>query len=408
MHAKLAAGLLVILLASNPLAAQGDPPSQQPSTAENPAGGGQPPTPPPGPSIKSVTPYRGNKPAATARLRQNVSVVVNNYPELEKTASPTTPVTLWINGRDAKLIPEEVVPSGTAATLNFQLERTADNQDLWKTLLEDPFDPDVRPVTMSVGITGTKPIAGQKPVNLLKTDRRRARLWFFALAVLVVAFCVLSWKTDIVRNGPRVLVGNARKQQAYSLGRCQMAWWFFLILVGYVAIWQICGDQDTITTSLLALMGISAGTALGSVAIDSSSHASTRQKLLDEQTALQKQLADTQAQIAAAGGATASAAAALVATEKSLADRLAAIPAELAALDLPPLSEFWLLDLLRDDDGNIALHRFQIVVWTIVLGIMFLASVFTTLTMPQFSATLLGLMGISSGTYLGFKMPGAS
>ena len=26
-------------------------------------------------------------------------------------------------------------------------------------------------------------------------------------------------------------------------------------------------------------------------------------------------------------------------------------------------------------------------------------------TMPDFSATLLGLMGLSSGTYVGFKMP---
>ena len=44
-------------------------------------------------------------------------------------------------------------------------------------------------------------------------------------------------------------------------------------------------------------------------------------------------------------------------------------------------------------------------VWTLVLGIIFIASVYNNLSMPEFSSTLLGLMGISSGTYLGFKVP---
>lgn len=33
------------------------------------------------------------------------------------------------------------------------------------------------------------------------------------------------------------------------------------------------------------------------------------------------------------------------------------------------------------------------------------SSVPNNLTMPEFSATLLGLMGISSGTYIGFSFP---
>ena len=45
----------------------------------------------------------------------------------------------------------------------------------------------------------------------------------------------------------------------------------------------------------------------------------------------------------------------------------------------------------------------QIAVGTVVLGIIFACSVYQDLTMPQFDATLLGLMGISNGTYIGFK-----
>ena len=41
--------------------------------------------------------------------------------------------------------------------------------------------------------------------------------------------------------------------------------------------------------------------------------------------------------------------------------------------------------------------------WTAILGLVFVYSVWERLAMPEFSATLLSLMGISAGTYLGFK-----
>ena len=39
------------------------------------------------------------------------------------------------------------------------------------------------------------------------------------------------------------------------------------------------------------------------------------------------------------------------------------------------------------------------------IGQDFIGRVIDTLTMPTFDATLLALMGISSGTYIGFKLP---
>ena len=64
-------------------------------------------------------------------------------------------------------------------------------------------------------------------------------------------------------------------------------------------------------------------------------------------------------------------------------------------------SEGILKDILTDVNG-ITLHRFQMFVWTIVLGIIFINKVYTNLEMPDFQ-TMLGLMGISGGTYIGFK-----
>ena len=63
-----------------------------------------------------------------------------------------------------------------------------------------------------------------------------------------------------------------------------------------------------------------------------------------------------------------------------------------------------LYDLLAENN-QVSFYRFQIFVWTLILGIMFVLSVYNELAMPEFSATLLGLLGISAGTYVGFKLP---
>jgi hypothetical protein len=65
---------------------------------------------------------------------------------------------------------------------------------------------------------------------------------------------------------------------------------------------------------------------------------------------------------------------------------------------------FW-KDLVSDKSGRVAFDRLQMVVWSVLLGGLYLHSVLVYVTMPDFSATLLGLMGLSSGTYVGFKMP---
>jgi hypothetical protein len=60
------------------------------------------------------------------------------------------------------------------------------------------------------------------------------------------------------------------------------------------------------------------------------------------------------------------------------------------------------MDILSDDHG-VNFHRFQMAAWTFVLGIIFIQQVYKGLAMPDFDVTLLGLMGISAGTYLGLK-----
>jgi hypothetical protein len=87
--------------------------------------------------------------------------------------------------------------------------------------------------------------------------------------------------------------------------------------------------------------------------------------------------------------------------------RVNAINIRIAEIDrqtATPLHISLVSDLLTDGNGW-SFHRFQIVIWTIILGVIFGISTYNDLLMPDFSATLLGLMGISSGTYIGFKFP---
>jgi hypothetical protein len=238
-----------------------------------------------------------------------------------------------------------------------------------------------------------------------------------ALLVIVVTLILLLWlcrTTNIIREpGPPPAPG---KRRPYNLGRAQMAFWFFLIYASYMTIWLITSALDTITASLLALMGISAGTALGEAIIDNgkdTTKANQKQDLTAQKEALQQTLTEVQPQVEAANSGTA----ATVIDQANRDDlnrqlvqartRLSQIDQQLRTLNAataPHVSQGFLRDILSDGSGY-SFHRFQIFAWTIVLGIIFVSSVYNDLTMPEFSPTLLGLMGLSAGTYIGFKFP---
>ena len=56
--------------------------------------------------------------------------------------------------------------------------------------------------------------------------------------------------------------------------------------------------------------------------------------------------------------------------------------------------------------GNaVSLHRVQMMAWNAVLIFVFVVQVVTKMTIPDFNTTLLGLLGLSAGTYVGFKFP---
>jgi hypothetical protein len=173
------------------------------------------------------------------------------------------------------------------------------------------------------------------------------RHWFwgclgFSLLLMFGVF-ELATKTNALRDdGPAPAGGGLR---TYSLARCQMAFWFVLALPTFVYLWLLTGALDTLTSSILVLMGVSAGTAV-------------------------------------------------------FAHAQATPPAT------SPSSAGFIKDALQDDAGSVSFHHFQMFVWTLVLGIIFIMEVWRKLAMPEFNDTLLGMMGISSGTYIGFMLMG--
>ena len=176
--------------------------------------------------------------------------------------------------------------------------------------------------------------------------------------ILLVGLVAWLWKvgpaTGMLRDPPTPETSSIQ-QRPYSLARCQMAFWLVVITMSFIAIVGITGDYNGIvTTQSLTLLGISSLTAFGAEAMDS---ARPKPQIVAGQAAVE-----------------------------------------------PPRHNTFLRDLLTDDSG-FALHRVQILVWTLILGVVSLWSTYRSLTLPNFDPQLLIMMGITSGLYLGFKWP---
>jgi hypothetical protein len=161
----------------------------------------------------------------------------------------------------------------------------------------------------------------------------------------------------------------------------------------------------------LALIGISGATGLVAVTMDSSKRTdavAARANLEAERDALNDTLNDpttglqTQLRATAAGSPHAAELTAAITPKLARFNELTTILSK--PVPGPQGSDGFIKDLVSDDKG-VSFHRMQMVVWTVVLVMVFIYAVYDNVLMPVFDPTLLGLMGISSGTYLGFKFP---
>jgi hypothetical protein len=233
-------------------------------------------------------------------------------------------------------------------------------------------------------------------------------IWFIA-GVLLLALAIGFFILLVIRGGlirETALPIRDDGLPPVSLGRCQMAFWFFLVITAFFFLWLVTGrgDLDTINPTVLTLTGISAATALGAAFITSNTANPAAAANPSSKNLLGKirEMKEKERAAKASGDQQA---------ERDAREKLGTFKKELK--DWRKIhSNQWILDLLSEENDMskpqiMSFHRFQIIVWTLVLGIVFCSEVLTKLAMPTFDATLLVLMGISSGTYLGFKFPAA-
>jgi len=232
----------------------------------------------------------------------------------------------------------------------FDVVRSADDAAVWSKLIGQlswgTWGARV-PVHIGAGTNaGDFANATQTPVQLTMVDP-----WAFILGVgsLLAAVAALYFAAQI-----SAILRDGDATTTYSLARVQMAFWLYLITAAFVFIWLVTGDYNgVLTPQSLTLLGISGTTALMAISVDARAGGA-----------------------AGAGGGAGGAATAA--------------------------SQGFLNDILNEN-GGVALHRLQIAVWTLILGVVFLFEIYRSFRLPTFDSNLLILMGISGVTYVGFK-----
>lgn len=228
--------------------------------------------------------------------------------------------------------------------LSPQLAAKADpKDDSWRQLLARPWDSG--PVAVSIG-----PASAPWPSDVTIPFERINSWWLAGWAVLfvfsIVLFVRYARSSDIIRDTGTLPPGanGVTPRKAFSLARTQMAVWTFLVAGALAFIFLITWNENTITSGVLILIGISSGTTLLAATADGTNPS-------------------------------------------------------------PQPTQGLMTDLLTDGTGP-SFQRYQMVLFTVILAVIFVFEVARNLGMPEFDITLLGLMGISNGTYLGFKLQG--
>lgn len=186
-------------------------------------------------------------------------------------------------------------------------------------------------------------IVGQKPINT-KVTQFYLLLTSRQIVVFVIAFIIFIIVSLVYLVKKTNIIRVGADGSPFSLSQSQLAFWTLLVSFSIIYVWSVTEELPRITFSTLALLGISVGTTAGAKMVTYS-----------------KKLPVTYKQ-----------------------------------------SCGFFIDILSDDT-SLNIHRFQLMIWTLIMGVIFIFRVIDQLTIPEFSEDLLILMGISSGTYVLLK-----
>jgi hypothetical protein len=211
---------------------------------------------------------------------------------------------------------------------------------------------------------------------------------------LMALFISVAFRTDILRDPTRKL--RADLNFPFSLSRLQMAFWLFVVVSSFLFLFVATQKVTVLNSTCLWLIGIGSGTALGAAIItpgDTNNQIAANKAIQSKAEEDRKRLWVLQ-------------------QKKRRGETLdQAQQADLTTLEKVPKSysgfaslRQLLMDVISDDTEGVAIYRFQMLAWTIALGFVFIFKVAVDRSIPTFDVATLGLLGISSGTYLGFKL----
>lgn len=262
------------------------------------------------------------------------------------------------------------------------------------------------------------PEVQRSPFFLVILSRPNMYLGLVVIIGVFLLFVLLARRTDILRDPNLPL--RPDESRPLSLARAQMAFWFFLVIGSYFFLWLISGDTGTLNSSTIALIGISAGTAVSSAFIDAGKRRDLYENVVPREDRNKPQetlLTELESRLRKIEGEIREFQQTREALDRQDPSTCAANERHMLALNrkknlLEQQKEFFQAPLwktamqdLLGEGGAVSFHRFQMCVWTVVLGIIFVTHVYSKLAMPEFSGSLLGLMGVSAGTFIGFKIP---
>jgi hypothetical protein len=343
-----------------------------------------------------------------ARINESIIIKIENLDELwHESITKAKKIILYINDHPIWGIEPQ---QNAYNELKFDLHINDKNKSSWEKILSGNFESSKK-IALTVGLESEIPLRTEvKEAKAFELFIASKWTWLTFLAIMIVLLVLLiwgAWRSGLLREtGYPVPAGSKR---VFSLGLAQMAFWLYIIVGSFALLFIVMKQIPSFNSSVLILLGISSITAFSSSLINISKIEKAKSYKIN-----------------------------LVSEIEMLSDRLVKIDEELSRKDLAksdrmllqqerdskqtkllelqdtilvkkdgnlhPKSKGFFLDLIQDG-GEANLYRLQIIIWTLILGGIFLYKVIKELSMPEYDATLLSLMGISSGTYIGFKLP---
>lgn len=178
-----------------------------------------------------------------------------------------------------------------------------------------------------------------KNYNLYFTSPFVIRNCIFIFGIITLLLILLIRKTNIMRQGDQ--------STPYSLAQSQLTFWTLVIFIAVCYIWYETNELPILPTNILILMGITIGTTLGSKYIN---------------------------------------------IDGGKGDVIITKPAK-----------NFFIDIMSSDNNGTNIHRLQMVIWTCMLGFIFMIKVLSDLQLYNIDETYLYLTGISNGTYILLK-----